>query len=144
MEQGGNRRRAEGDDALYKALEQSVQEVGGLGGEALLDALRRDKCTCQCRCLCPVGVGGAGIAGSAEDNQLGEGGACEFALALDEACFLCEGVGVVFENLLEGVLDLYRETGCVAHSVSSVPFSGAVLKLMPMGLRGQYPLCEPV
>ena len=82
--------------------------------------------------LCPIGVGGAGIAGSAEDHHLGEGAACEFALALDEACFACEGVGVVFEDLSESVLDVRCKVGCVAHSAWSVPYSGGVLKLMPM------------
>ena len=77
---------------------------------------------------------GPGIAGSAEDHQLGEGGACEFALALDEACFACEGVGFVFKQLSEGVLDVRCQVGSVAHCVWSVPSSGAVLKLMPMGV----------
>jgi hypothetical protein len=37
-------------------------------------------------------------------------------LALDEACFACEGVGVLFENLSEGVLDWCCKVGSVAHS----------------------------
>ena len=48
----------------------------------------------------------------------------EFALALDEACFACEGVGVVFKDLLERVLDLRCEMGDVFHSALSVPSSG--------------------
>ena len=53
-------------------------------------------------------------------------------LALDEACFACAGVGVVFKDLSESVLDVCCKVGCVAHSALSVPYSGGVLKLMPM------------
>ena len=77
----------------------------GFWGEALLDALRGEGRACDGGGLRPIGVGGTGIAGSAAEHQVGEGTACELALALDEACFLCEGVGVVFKDLSEGVLD---------------------------------------
>ena len=62
-----------------------------------------------------------------------------FALALDEACFACEGVGVVLEDLLERVFDLRCEMGDVLHSALSVPSVWAALKLMPMGQA----LCLP-
>jgi hypothetical protein len=139
LEQGGNLRRAEGDGALGKALEQGVQEVGGLGGEALLDALWREGRACACCCVRPVCVSGTGIAGGAEDHHLGEGAACEFALALDEACFACAGVGVVLEDLLERVFDLRCEMGDVFNSALSVPSVWAALKLMPMGRTAVRP-----
>jgi len=44
---------------------------------------------------------------------------------LDEACFSCEGVGVVLEDLSEGVLDWCCQVGCVAHRVWSVLSSEA-------------------
>jgi len=113
-------------------LQQRIEKVRRFGGEALLDALRGEGCCCNGGGLRPIGVGGTGIAGGAEDHHVGEGAAWEFALALDEACFACEGVGVVFEDLSGRVLDLRREIGCVAHSAWSVPYSGGVLKLMPM------------
>ena len=85
--------------------------------------------------LCPIGVGGAGIAGSVEAHPLGEGTACEFALALDEACFSCEGVGVVLEGLSEGVLDWCCQVGSAAHRVWSVPSSGAKIDANVMPLK---------
>jgi hypothetical protein len=74
---------------------------------------------------------------------LGEGAACEFALALDEACFACEGVGVVLEDLLERVFDLRCEMGDVFHSALSVPSVWAALKLMPMGRKTLRPYMRP-
>jgi len=56
---------------------------------------------------------------------VGKGTACEFALAFDEACFACEGVGFVFKQLSEGVLDLCCQVGSAARRVWSVPSSGA-------------------
>jgi hypothetical protein len=115
-------------------LQQGVEKVRGFWGKALLDALRRDGRACNGGGLRPIGVGGTGIAGGTAEHQVGEGTACEFALALDEACFACEGVGFMFEYLLEGVFDLCCKVGSVAHCVWSVPSSGAVLKLMLMGV----------
>ena len=63
----------------------------------------------------------------------------EFALALDEACFAREGVGVVFKDLLERILDLRCKVGSVAHSAWSVPYSGGVLKLMSVGRTAVRP-----
>ena len=104
----------------------------GVWGEALLDGLRREGRACNGSGLCPIGGGGTGIAGSTFAQRMGFGAACAFALALEEACFSCEGVGVVLEDLLERVLDVRCKVGCVAHRALSVPYSGGVLKLMPM------------
>ncbi len=138
MQQRRHFRGAGGDHARDQPLQQRVEQVRGFWGGALVDALRGEGRACACGGLCPIGVGGAGIAGSAEDHPLGEGAACEFAL--DGACFAREGVGVVFEDLSERVLDVRREIGCVAHSAWSVPYSGGVLKLMPMGAHRRAPL----
>jgi hypothetical protein len=130
FQQGRRLRGAGGDHARHQPLQQGVEKVRGFWGKALLDGLRCEGRACNGSGLCPISVGGAGIAGSAEDHHWGEGTACAFALALDEACFSCEGVGFVFEDLSEGVLDLCCQVGSVAHGVWSVPLLW--LKLMPM------------
>ena len=124
LQQGRHLRRADGDHARHPPLPQRVEQVRGFWGEALVDALRGEGCSCDGGGLCPIGVGGTGIAGSTEDHHSGEGAACEFALALDEAGFACAGVGVVLEDLSERVLDVRCEVGCVVHSAWSVPCSG--------------------
>jgi hypothetical protein len=64
--------------------------------------LRGDGRACNGGGLRPIGVGGTGIAGGAAEHQAGEGTACEFALALDEACFSCAGVGFMIRVLVGG------------------------------------------
>ena len=127
-----------------KRWSRAYRKWAAWGGEALLDGLWREGRACAGCCVRPVCVGGAGIAGGAEDHHLGEGAACEFALALDEACFACEGVGVVLEDLLERVLDLRCEMGDVFHGALSVPSVWAALKLMPMGRTAVRPACFPL
>jgi hypothetical protein len=83
-------------------LQQGVEKVRGFWGKALLDGLRREGRACNGSGLCPISVGGTGIAGGTAEYQVGEGTACEFALALDEACCACAGVGFMIRVLVGG------------------------------------------